>query len=399
MTIKIPDGKLNEWCIRRGLVSSDRLKWLKAQTYLNQKDITKNERAAFYIHELFECQGLEFVAFSNARFEKTIFLPENINLVPCFYPEDKKDWNDPLVRLTFRMVQHAKFIYDGWLPIQKWDDINNVRNSIRKLDEILSLFAAQERIWFTWEPKYFPSQLYPSSNDVESKHIHEIEVLKKYAETWNKNDSDALFRSLAWLSQSYILPQPTARFLFCILSIESLATYIENVNGNSIFSSLKYSYPNTNEEKDKCIDDVLNQFYKENKRKAINEAYSNCLSITKMLKAHLCKVFEDDPESYSLLFESENGESLYQIRHKIAHGSLDALSDFERQKIEDQIYNIEKIAMKYIQKILTLICDKPIFQHKMYKTSIIPATEAISSHEGMYTGPVHMAEYYTYVKK
>lgn len=113
MSSEIPTGKINKWCERRGLFSNDNIKISKARQYLQNNDLTNYEKAAYYIHEIFNCQGLEFVAYSSARITDKIVLPENITLVPCFLSEEKRDWRDPLVRLTHRMAEHARFIYDG----------------------------------------------------------------------------------------------------------------------------------------------------------------------------------------------------------------------------------------------------------------------------------------------
>jgi len=220
MSSDIPRGKLNRWCERQGLYSNDEAKLTKARQHLLNRQLSNYEKAALFIHELFSCEGFEFVVFSSARFDKSFTLPCNITLVPCFLPqEEMKSWNDPLVRSTFTMQYHARFIYDGWVPISDWS-FENVRKVIRDIDEILTLFAAQERIWFAWEPKYFPSQLHPSSQKVEDRHVQEIADLYGYVQTWNSRDVNAFYRGLAWLSQSLVLPQPAARFfLFCIVSI------------------------------------------------------------------------------------------------------------------------------------------------------------------------------------
>lgn len=400
MSSNIPQGKLNRWCERQGLYSNDKAKLTKARQHFANSHLSKYENAAFFIHELFGCQGFEFVVFSSARFDRSVNLPYNITLVPCFLPKEKmKSWNDPLVRLTFTMQKHARFIYDGWVPISDWS-FQNVRNVIRDIDQILTLFVAKERIWFTWEPKYFPSQLYPSSHKVEDQHIQEIVDLNNYIQTWNSKDLNAFYRSIAWLSQSLILPQPAARFLFCIVSIESLATYIEREASNdSILKKLKTTYPNTNQDKEECIQQILNNLYTDHPIQAIKQAYFNCVvPITKMLKSHLSKIFADDLKSFKLIFEEDKDESLYDIRHKIAHGGVDILSDFERQKIASRIWDIERIARKYFQNVIRMVTGKPPFQYRMIKSMSIPMIDAIGSHKGMYKGPVHMAEFYTYVK-
>ena len=399
MSSDIPLGKINRWCERKGLYTSDKNKLNQANNILRNKELTRNEQAFHFIHELFNCEGIEFVVFSSARFDKKVALMSDIKLVPCFLPtQQMKSWNDPLVRLTFNMQNHARFIYDGWVPITDWR-IETVRNAIKEIDRTFSLFAAQERIWFTWEPKYYPSQVNPSSHKVTDNHILEIFLLGEKIHNWNEKDKTAFYRSLAWISQSLILPQPAARFFFCILSIESLATYIEKeATNDSVFSGLITTYPNSTQDKVKCIDKTIKELYSDNPIQAINNSYFNCvIPITRMLKKHLSMIFADESEYYDLMFTTDEDKSLFGLRHKIAHGGFDALNDFDRQKIADRVWDAERTARKYFHIVLQKVLGKASFTEKMIKSVVYPFI--IGSHEGMYKGPIHMAEYYTYIKR
>ena len=397
MSSDVPSGKLNRWCERQGLFSNDKIKMNKANQHLTNRNLSNYEKAALFIHELFDVGGFEFVIFSSARFDKPVNLPCNITLVPCFLPKkEMKSWNDPLVRLTFAMQDHARFIYDGWMPVSDWS-FENVRKVIGDISKTLTLFAAQERIWFTWEPKYFLSKFNQDSHKIEDCHIQEVKDLYDNIQTLNFEDSNALYRSLAWLSQSLVLPQPAARFLFCIVSIESLATYIEReASKDSIFIKLKTNVPETNQDKKECITKTLDILYKEDSIRAIEKAYFNCVkSLAQMLKSHLSNIFSDDLKSYNLMFKGD--ESLYDIRHQIAHGEFDAFDDFKRQKIASRVWYIERIARKYFQNVIKMATGKDPFRYPMIKRRSIPFI--LSSHEGMYKGPIHMAEYYTYVQR
>lgn len=238
--------------------------------------------------------------------------------------------------------------------------------------------------------------MYPSSHKIEDEHIREIKNLNEFIESWTDDDSRAFYRSVVWLSQSLILPQPTARFLFCILAIESLATYIENKATNeSIFSTLKVSCVRDKEEREKCIEDNLNRFYERNRIGAIESAYFEYvqLSIKKMIEGQLKRVFADDLKQINLLFKIKiEGKTLYDLRNVIAHGGIDALSDLQRQRISDRIWDIERIARQYLVNVLKLIWNKSPFVQKMIKSMHIPFQ--IVSHEDMYKGPIHMAQIY-----
>lgn len=397
MNYEVPLGKYNKkWCERRPLVCSNNVIYSKARKHLVQKQLTPAEKAVMFVHDLVDCQGLEFVAFSNAHFKKPVKLPEQAILIPCFLPEiERKNWKEPLVQLTFRMMQLSRFIYDGWIPVSDWS-IESVREVIRKVNRMLTIFSIQERTWFAWEPKYIPSEVYPSYCQIEDLHLQEIKNLNSFVESWTDDDSRAFYRSVAWLSQSLILPEPAARFLFYICAIESLVRYIEKESkSNSIFSGLKASRMRSKEQRKKCINDTLNSLYASNPIGAIESAFFGCieLSIRKMLEVHLERVFSNDPEAIDLLFrEKIEGKTLYDLRNLIAHGGMDALDDLQRQRVSERIWDIERIARQYLVNVLRLIWNKSPFEQKVIKSMHVPFQ--VVSREDMYIGPIHMAEIY-----
>jgi len=394
---KAARAKYSNWCERRPLAAS-RERIDAASKYLHEKDLTNIEKNVLFIHDLVDCQGIEFVVFSSAKLTERVTLPGNITLVPCFYPDIQgKSWNDPLVRLSDSMMRRARFVYDGWMPIDDWNR-ENVRTSIKKINQILTLFSIQERVSTTWEPKYMLHQVYPSSHNIEDQHIQEIVTLHETLQNWKFDDSWAFYRSLGWLSQSLTLPPSPSRFLLCIVTIESLANYIENkAENDSIFSIMKATTKMDKTESDRCIEEVLGHLYDKDKINAIKSSFFDCvhLSTKKMLESHLNNVFKENKKYINLLFKDRiEGKTLYDLRHMIAHGGLDTLSDLQRQHIKDRIWNIEDTARKYLVTILTQIIGKDPFPEKMIKAMIMPFS--ISAKEKQYVGPTHMAELYIY---
>ena len=113
-----------------------------------------------------------------------------------------------------------------------------------------------------------------------------------------------------------------------------------------------------------------------------------------MLKSHLNSIFKNDKKPIELLFDTKiEGKTLYVLRHMIAHGGLDALSDLQRQTVNNRIWDIENMARKYLVNILKLIIGKNPFIEKMIKA--ITYEFSVASKEEQYKGPIHMAEIYT----
>lgn len=232
----LPDNfpqRYNPWCQRRPLVCANQDQYRQAASFFAQGGLSPSEQAAFYLHELTGCAGFEFVAFSNVRLEGPVKLPNGVVLVPCFLDTTEgRGVRDPLVQLTSRMQQKSRFIYDGWVPIAIWNE-QNVRRAIQSIDEALSVFCLSSRIFFDWKPKYPAPNDRRSTYEFEEEHLKELESLSQTLDTLEEDDRTAIYRSLAWLSQGIRLDEPAARFLFSILAIESLVTYIEETAPNS----------------------------------------------------------------------------------------------------------------------------------------------------------------------
>jgi len=395
--LETASGKYSNWCERRPLVCNNKLIMSKASKHLRNKEFTNIEKNVYFVHELVGCQGFEFIVFSSMKIGKKLVLPGNIILMPCFYSDiSGKSWNDSLVRLTERMSMKARFVYDGWIPIKDWS-IDNVRKKMREIEEILSLFSLQERISITWEPKYNIINNSQSSHQIKDGHIQEIIHLHESLNEFNDEDSKAFYKSVAWLSHSLTLPLSPSRFLLCFVALESFVNYIENkANKDSLFLGLKSLKKVNDVDMDDCIELTLDRIYKNNKIEAIRTAFYDCiyLSITKTLKKHLNKTFHDDKKNIELIFEIKiEGKTLYELRHMIAHGGLDALSDIQRQVINNRIWQMETITREYFIKVIELVLGKTPFNEVMIKSLSFPFS--VASKEEQYRGPLHIAEIYS----
>jgi len=394
--------KYNAWCERRPLVYADQNRYRRVVAFFTRRNLAPSERAAFYLHELTGCEGLEFVAFSNARLKNPVTLASGVILVPCFLSKiEGQNVRDPLLQQTMKMERERRFIYDGWVPIATWNE-ENVRKAVRNVDEALSIFCLSSSTYFEWEPKYpAPTSEIRSTYNYEDRHLQELERVAKLLDSLGESDRIALYRSLAWLSQGLRLNEPAARFLFSILAIESLAMYIEEKTpDDSPLAVLRAERLTRNERlarREKCIGDTLSRLLQSDSTKAITTAYFDCVVGTKRrLKTHLKHVFTSDPEPIALLFEHKvQGKSLYDLRHFIAHGTVDALSEAQRDRIRQRVWDAERVARRYILAVLKIALGAEPFREDMTATLSIGIQNLVTSNEGMYQGPTHMAFIYS----
>lgn len=389
--------RYNPWCERQPLICTDHRQYIQAASFFAQQHLSPSEQAAFYLHQLTSCGGFEFVAFSNLRLEGPAKLPNGVVLVPCFLRTSAGgDIRDPLVQLTTRMEQSGRFIYDGWVPVTVWDE-PSVRRAIRSIDEALSVFCLASRIFFDWKPKYPGPTDERSAYELDKDHLSQLESLSQVLDTLTEDDRTALYRSLAWLSQGIRLNEPAASFLFSILAIESLATYIEETVPDCSPLAVLRTRNMTKANCEECIKATLAKWLDNDPKKAIERAYFDCVtSITGKLKRHLQNALGADSEPYNLLFRQKvEGRTLYDLRHYVAHGTANALSEVQRDRIRQRVWDAERAARQYISAVLEQSLKTDPFTSKTQATCLIEINNMVASCQEMYQGPTHMAVIYS----
>ena len=268
-------NKYNNWGERQPLVCADKTKISKATKVFHRQDLSIAEKSALYINCLTDICGFEFVSFSNACLERSVLLPNSVTLFPCFYASfEGIDNNDRKLQLSLKMKQQGNYVYDGWMPITNFSD-SSIRTSLRLLNEALSIFSIVSGSKFSWEPKYSIGGIPESTHYLGVPHIQTIEELTNHLTDINEADRSAIFRSISWLDQSNKVTDSKAKFLFRVLAIESLSTYIENdANDDSPLVSVRTGNLSKSEKKlqrENCINTIIQDQLSNNPTKAILE--------------------------------------------------------------------------------------------------------------------------------
>ena len=127
---------------------------------------------------------------------------------------------------TLKMMESGEYIYDGWIAIDNWDE-KNISDVIQSISEALLVYSLRIGSFFKWKPKYIDDYEPKSCSDLGAKENAIFLMLYNNIKKVNEEDKRAIYRSISWLNQGRIVDNPSARFLFYILLIESLVTYIE----------------------------------------------------------------------------------------------------------------------------------------------------------------------------
>ncbi|MEI6139311.1 MAG: hypothetical protein WCP85_08605 [Mariniphaga sp.] len=386
--------KYNEWCERKPLICSDIDRINQAYNRINVTTISDSAKSAILLNELYGCNGLEFVLFSNSKITNGVNFPNGIIIKPCFLASTNSQLlTDPYVFASILMERSSKFVYDCWLPINNWEE-NNLNCEIRRIDETPSLFSMLNGLSMIWEPKYHISRISKSTHYIAESEINELFLLISKTQVLFGEDRIAFFRSLAWLKRAETIDDFPARFLFCMLSLESMVGYIENEAEDSSyfakFRSVKKTKNEINSDRILLIHKALNDDLEKRPFKAIVDAYFNgVISIKSTLEKHLTVIFHDDLTILKRLFNPKDN-SLYDVRSKIAHGKTDIIDEIEKKEVLYKSYEIESIARLYLWRILGF----ESVNKSSYASMTGDMQNGIISSESMYRGPKLMALLY-----
>ena len=83
-----------------------------------------------------------------------------------------------------------------------------------------------------------------------------------------------------------------------------------------------------------------------------------------------------------------------KVRNIIAHGTVDALSEAQRDLIAQRIWDAEKIARRYILAVLKKALHFEPTQSVIYAAIFMGVENMITKTEDMHHGPIHMAIIY-----
>lgn len=389
-------------CHKLPLICTDEARMERAGRYGALRDMSDSVQSALRVYELTGATVFEFVAFSNLRLPAPVQLHNGVTLFPCFYPAGMAAPMDELAALTHQMSMTERFIYDGRLAIEEWEP-DKVAVAVRWIDEALSLFALRERIHFTWEAKY-PAIEHSAIYSLPSRDLIDLQQFVERADMLPTADRQALYRSIGWLTQAARLVDPAARFLFCVLTIESLSAYIEEkATDDSPLATLRGKRGTRAErrkEREDCIRRVLAERLEDNPTEAIKDAYFTCVtSIRAQIEGNIGRVYEGAEflglyNPAALFQREEELPSLYDLRHTVAHGTMDTLSEAERERLRDRAPEVEIIARQYIMLVLYKAIGLAPLLSPVMGSVTMNMLNAVSSAPGMYHGPTHLAQIY-----
>ncbi len=392
--------RYNRWGMREPLIGNNQTHMKAVQSVMGE-NLSEYAKSYLFSNSITGAKGLEFVAFSKSKLSRPVQLPNDVILFPCFIETVGQNVQEPMVQASMHMEISGTYIYDGWLPIESTDKAE-IDKRLEDLRESLASFALISGNSFNWEPKYYFARGKTSSYFLEDDDLGTLEdIAQKLAEI-PFTDKQAILRSVSWISRAQVTQDDCSKFLFAVLAIESLCNYIEQDAGEDSplkqFAGPAKTKSERREERETGIRKTLDELLESNPTKAIQEAYFTwVIPIKRMLRGHLKRVMGEADEGFKLFFSGnrETGmPALYDIRHLIAHGGMSNINESDLLQVANNVWNIEKFALRYVWRILNTCLDVFNRRSQMTASMKMDMMNSVLSNREMYKGPVEMAILY-----
>ncbi len=179
-----------------------------------------------------------------------------------------------------------------------------------------------------------------------------------------------------------------------------ICTYIEEeASDTSVFAALRGIRRPNNERRaarEVCVRQILNEYLDVNPTKAINKAYFDCVvGLKRRLKDHLERIMGTNDEGLQSFFGQSDSDGLYELRHRIAHGTHDVVSADDRLRIQRNVFAVEKLATRYTWEILHKALNIYNIGNARQASVTMNINNAVLSSREMYRGSVDIALLYT----
>ena len=394
---KLMATKYNKWLHREPLIFDGSLTEMARRSLVATNSTQVGlERDILYQQEFTQQDGIEFVAFSSTRSYQPLHLPNAVEIRPCFQPPGGLI-SEPQVHASTAMHQRGRFIYDGWMPWSDWI-AEGAANASQKINEAFSLLGAVGHAPFTWQTKYRLDALVPSRmTEIDDNTRSGLALLTNALDKISdQQDRDAIMRCIGWMDASHKASNPLAQFLFAIVSIESLAFFVSEKSKGDLakLAPKKQTKSQRRKTREQCIKETLDAEHA-SLTEAVQAAYFNCITGSgKMLKAHLSKVLGDKSIGYKIMFGEDDKSGLYDLRHTIAHGSVNSLRESDVYGVASRVHEAQLLAQVYLHCVLGETCDYQPDSSQRYISVPTNMLHGLISNRAMYKGPTHMGIVY-----
>ena len=298
------------------------------------------EGAIFYV--LATCyHTIEFIIKSNIDFTHD-YLKSESNFGDIHYHKidiDTKDSN----------FSSSLIIYDCTLELKSFTT-ESVKDALKLIDVFVQRLAFRMDGKAEWILKYRNKQRPPEITEVSEddfKHLRDYLMMKS-----DPDDTVKIDTAISWYMDGNHATDFFTKFLNYYIAFEGLALSL--VEGKlSVSKQFGFNDEKSMQEnKVECIKEKYAELYEKDPIEFIKKSYFECVqSLGKNTKAALEAVFGKEHEYNKSFYDRSDGLSIYDLRHKLAHGEYNHIDQKHLEVVIKKLPYIRDISYNFIMRV------------------------------------------------
>ena len=334
------------------------------------------EGAIFYV--LATCyHTIEFIIKSNIDFTHD-YLRSESNLGDIHYHKidiDTKDSN----------FSSSLVVYDCTLELKSFTT-ESVKDALKLIDVFVQRLAFRMNGKAEWILKYRNKQRPPEIMEVSEddfKRLRDYLMMK-----FDSDDTVKIDTAISWYMDGNHATDFFTKFLNYYIAFEGLASSLVegklSVSKQFGFNDEKSIYEN----KIECIKAKYAELYEKDPIEFVKKSYFECVqSLGKNTRAALEAVFGKEHEYTKSFYDKSDGLSIYDLRHKLAHGEYNHIDQKHLEIVIKKLPYIRDISYDFIMRVSSGLKSSETYPelggHSVAMIMADPRTTMVMSHYKM----------------
>jgi hypothetical protein len=241
-------------------------------------------------------------------------------------------------------------VYDCTLELNSIT-VESIKDALNLIDVFVNRLSFRVNGKAEWILKY---NVYGNTAGKKTISRKNFPALRNYLTSVKSNDVPKFDTSISWYNNGNNSNNIFTKFLSYYIALEGLA--IPLIDGDlEISPKYKIKKVPKNERNEKirtCIKRMHEQLYDKDPIKFVDRSYFDCIgSIGSKTKNALKKVFGANHPYIDLFFDNSKGISVYNLRHKLAHGDFNHTDQEHATAIENKLHILREITHAFVMNV------------------------------------------------
>lgn len=267
-------------------------------------------------------------------------------------PQERMSLGDGRVNLyrcpPFHSLQNT-IVYDGWAPLQA-PDADELRSLLRVVDQTVNRLAFAYQASVTWRPKYMDFTTRRGYATPDKSDLPRLDQFLTFE--GSERALSLLDAAIDWHNRSRSSSNILNEFLGYYVSMEAMAVAIDKSPADFGLAIQTETRSERRAGSVVCIERLFEELYASRPIQFVNDAYSQCVNRSLRYRLETAANAVLGPDRAREIFEPHAGDSLSNIRNRIAHGKLALTNPDDEGLVRECTPRMAKISREFLIRLL-----------------------------------------------